>query len=294
MNARAAIPADPPAPDATEAFARPLLERQALRLERLAEIGMRIAEACAGRAEEPSESETPAPARDAALAFARVSRAVRLTCALQSKSIEALRDLDRPREGADDTALRFLHAEDRKARVERIVLRQVLAEADARSEARAERAPAAESESEPALDGDEPDDGLDAIQALMVDVGETLDDGVHGDVTARPLRDTVADICRDLKLSPDWSRLDREGWARAEAAGETGPSLRVRMAMRDFSGGHPPRWRVSRPLGEPAEEADARAGPRPGMARAERQLIRSAVKILEATEPLLDRAPGPS
>ncbi|MDB5459102.1 MAG: hypothetical protein JWO72_843, partial [Caulobacteraceae bacterium] len=52
------------------------------------------------------------------------------------------------------------------------------------------------------------------------------DEDLYGDVLARPFSEVVADICRDLGLDPDWSRLAQEPWARAEIdSGQAGGPL---------------------------------------------------------------------
>src|SRR5207244_1785388 len=82
-------------------------------------------------------------------------------------------------------------ARDRKARVRRILDRVIEAEI-----------------------GDEAEGGRLAAEAR-----ERLEhDDIYGDVLARPVGEIIALICRDLGLSPDWSRLAEEAWAQEEIA----------------------------------------------------------------------------
>ena len=199
MNAHAPPPADT-APDAAAPCgdrvlerARPLIERQLAVLGRLAEVGLEIALALEQQAK--GGAETPVVQGDIALAYSRVARAVRLTIALQSKLIEDLQALET---GAAMQALRAEAEEDnaawdqdelRKADIEQVILRAVRAE--------------------------HPDE--DTVDRLIIEAGERLDgDTLYGDVLSRPMSEIIALICRDLGLSPDWSRLAEEAWAREE------------------------------------------------------------------------------
>ena len=94
-----------PQADAPGAAPRALIERQLWVLGRLAEAGLNVALAieqqATAAAEAPDAAEpapTPEPGRvvqgDVALAYARASRAVRLTVALQARLIKDLQALD--------------------------------------------------------------------------------------------------------------------------------------------------------------------------------------------------------
>ena len=183
------------APDA----AGPRLERQLRMLERLAEFGLDIAEALAGQARHGAPKVTDA---DVALAYGRVSRAVRQAILLQSRLV----DDDQVRAAAAEKALADARGranqaaaepEERvKCRVSRILARVIAAGHD-----------------------DE-----DEIDRLVGEADERLDDdGLIGDVLTRPVSEIVADICRDLGLDPDWTRLAEEAWAKEElGSGEAG------------------------------------------------------------------------
>mgnify|MGYP001606964051 CR=1 FL=1 len=103
--------ADPP-PAASQAFERAPHLRQIAKLERLADIGMEIAEVAGRRAVEGGEADGPDPG----LTFTRAARAVRLTIALQTRLARDLADLDR----ADGKA-RAAKASARRARLHRLV-----------------------------------------------------------------------------------------------------------------------------------------------------------------------------
>ncbi|CAN7515814.1 hypothetical protein LJR225_003708 [Phenylobacterium sp. LjRoot225] len=200
------IQAEDQAPARAAETARALIERQLWVLGRLAEAGLNVALAIErqamaaadeGSGPEDSTPETvrPQPVQvvqgDLALAYGRAARAVRLTLALQARVIKDLQALDEcegRRQSGARAARQQLEAA-RKARVERIVERVIKAElADA-----------------------------DEVDRLADEAYERLDDDdIYGDLMARPVSETIARICRDLGLSPDWSRLAEEAWAQAE------------------------------------------------------------------------------
>ena len=198
-------PSDAPACDAgDEDWARPMLERQLALLGRLAEAGLEIAVAI----ERQVKSGEPFDGQAVALAYARVSRAVRLTVMLQSKLIG---ELQRQKTFADtiasamDAELRSLEQAGKK-RLVGIVERVACTERD----------------------------DPDAVERLLAEAAERLDrDDLYGDVLTRPISEIVADICRDLGLDPDWANLAQEAWAQeAIADGEAGAPLEAWMARR--------------------------------------------------------------
>ena len=176
--------------------ARALIEPQLVLLGRLAELGLEVAEEIGRQV----RGEAPASKTDPALAFARASRAVRLTVALQSKLIDALAALESGQGALEPDDPRRDPDYLLKARVERIVERAAEAEHD----------------------GD-----AGAVDRLVREAAERLDDiDLYGDLLDRPISDIVAGICRDLDLPLDWSRLAREAWAQAEiVGGEAGAPL---------------------------------------------------------------------
>jgi len=195
--------AEPPAP-AAAAAARGLIERQLWVLGRLAEAGLNVALAIERQAMAAADAGAgdpeAAPAGrvvegDIALAYSRAARAVRLTVALQAKLIKDLQALDeglaRKRRGDQVNASRALEASQaaRKARVERIVERVIQAETFDEGE----------------------------VDRLTEAAYERLDhDEIYGDLLARPVSEIITLVCRDLGLSPDWSRLAEEAWAQEE------------------------------------------------------------------------------
>lgn len=170
-------------------------------LDRLAEAGLEIAIALETRAKAAAEApiDDPVDLDAVALAYSRVARAVRMTVLLQSKLIDE-RDA----------------ATDRCARAERSDLWQREAFEQERAARILRRVIAAEHHD------------VDRIERLCAEVAERVeDDDLYGAALGRPLSDLVADICRDLGLSPDWSELAQEAWAVEEIrSGEVGAALR--------------------------------------------------------------------
>ena len=170
------------------------LERQLAMLDALAAAGVQAAREV-GRQAEAGQT----PAAEISLAYARVSRAVRLAILLQSQLTEAAETrearIQKAVEDAED-----LEGETRKARVERIVERLAVQA--------------------------HPDDE-EQVDRLVRETGERLDDmDLYGDLLERPMSEIVARICRDLGLDPDWTRLAEELWAVEEiASGDVGAPL---------------------------------------------------------------------
>ena len=204
-------------------FARPVLERQAARLEELAEIGMEIARDLRRRV-----AEAAAPGVEAvdpsvvALAFGRVSRAVRMTCALQTEVLDKLRGVGRIE--AYDATLAAQAA-------------RKLAEAAARSAAALDvgkqRLLARKSEIAKAMTGvigglHRGAEGGEAHERCIREATERLKDANDlGDILSRPISEIIEQICRDLGLSPDWERLAMEPWALTERwSGKVGAPLK--------------------------------------------------------------------
>ena len=165
---------------------------------------------------------------EAALAHARVSRAVRMTALLQTRLIQ---DIGRLRSWAaltaeqaraaaqaevEDAKVSADPAYGHKARVEAIVSRVIRAQTD----------------------------DPDRIERLVCETGERLDDDdIYGDVSTRPVGQLVSLICRDLDIAPDWARLAEEAWAKAEAAaGDPRSPFYVRPSPRSGEEG-PVGWR---------------------------------------------------
>jgi hypothetical protein len=172
-----------------------LAESRIRMLRRLAEIGMELAERTL------NTEAAPAKGRDPAEFYAPISRAIRLTLALEAKTDEELRDLKagvvRKREKEKKRAARRHEAAAAKEAQERAVkVRELVAEA---------------AEFEIA-------DVYEFAQVYHA-LRERLDeDPAYDDCGVRPLRETVERLCKDLMLSPDWSRWEGEGWIKQEGA----------------------------------------------------------------------------
>jgi len=138
----------------------------------------------------------PESACAAAEAFAKITRAVRLTFALETKTHETLR---------------LLRAGETFARETR---RKVAAEKA--SDAEYKRWKDAEDKIED-LVGDvaaaeiEDDDDYEACHLALRE--RLTEDEAYADRLDRPLREVVEQLCKDLCLNPDWSRWTGEGWA---------------------------------------------------------------------------------
>jgi hypothetical protein len=195
----------------TEAPAVLRAERRLRLLEELSQIGMDLARTLHRRAlaatdpaepAAPDDSETsdrPAGfAPDPSIPFARISRAIRLTLALEARTDESL------------LALRAGITAEREAR--RVAnCNRASAEAASRSHARREAVErlvieAAERE----IDDEEAlNDVLEALEERLAD------DEAYEDLDRAPLRETVERLCADLQLTPDWSQWEGEGWTPA-------------------------------------------------------------------------------
>lgn len=221
-----------------DAWERAWLDGQLRLLGRLGEVGLEIAVAAEAEARRPE-----ADLGDVARAYARVSRAVRQAVLLQAKLIKEVKAREAAAgQALADAAARAAEARAeqehvRKCRVGRIIER--IAEAG--------------------------HDDRERVDRLVDEADERLDDGgLIGDVLDRPVSEIVAQICQDLGLDPDWTRLADEAWAQQElAAGAVGwplvdagtcsaegrtcpsmsghaPSEHVPASARSVGGGVPP------------------------------------------------------
>jgi hypothetical protein len=192
--------------DAAEDPARALIERQLGVLGRLAEAGLNIALAIERQVTGAGSAEAdaaPAVQGDVALAYSRVSRAVRLTIGLQARLLKDLQALDQAavlrttRAQAEAGRARQALEAERKARVQRIVERLILEEAEDRSWDEAE------------------------VESLAQEAYERLEhDDIYGDIAALPVSEIVARVCRDLGLEPDWARHAEEAWTQGQTGAE--------------------------------------------------------------------------
>jgi hypothetical protein len=256
-----ATPSDADAPaGGAEAWERALLDRQLERLDRLADMGLAIAGAIQRRATAAEGACEPDTALDhAAMDFARVSRAVRMTLALQSRLV---RDFKTPIKAVS------AKADNGDEDVQWEVVWEP--EPPTRDQQRAQARRVVRRVGE--------DCGLDAetVERLDAEARERLErDDIYADILARPFSEVVADLCRDLGLSPDWSRLAQERWAKDEIkSGKAGwPLLHLPRAA---AGGGPSAERSEEPMVEGAGHARhcsvSLAAHRPGRCRQTRNL----------------------
>jgi hypothetical protein len=158
----------------------------------------------------PTPAESQAPAKAAETARALIERQLWMLGRLAEAGLNVALAIERQaldegevREQAQQGCERQKRQDARKARVERIVERVIKAEI---------------------TDEDE-------IYRLTQQTYERLDDeGVYGDLLARPVSEIIARICRNLGLSPDWSRLAQEAWAQEEI--DSGAAAAPLMTLR--------------------------------------------------------------
>ncbi|MEO8926586.1 MAG: hypothetical protein ABI306_05425 [Caulobacteraceae bacterium] len=218
-------------------------ERQLRMLEELARIGMDLARALGRRAEAeaeaageavdavPNAAPQPATQRDPADAFQRISRAIRLTLALEMRTDETLRALQAG-EATAEAARR--EAAIRRAEAAKTRCRQAVEE-----KVRAVVSHAITAE----IEGDE---ALDACHEALDERLE--DDESYEDLADKPLRQTVERLCADLGLSPDWSAWsDDDGWAEPGRFGRHAHSLFNQPSQFPYGcGPSPPNERSAR------------------------------------------------
>ncbi len=202
------VMATQPNPSETTAQAdawRPAMVRQIEMLGEMAEAGfdmvMAMRRLALATMDEPAQGDGAKPAIDVealGLAFSRVSRAVRMTLALQAKAIEDIRAFDRgdapkPKPAASP-------ADVRRQRVKGVVDRAILAEHGA---------------------------GREFEQMSRFAERLLEDENLCDDILSRPMSELVDMICRDLGLKPDWTLFAEETWAQREVeSGEVGKPLK--------------------------------------------------------------------
>ncbi len=176
---------------------RTLLDRQLERLDRLAEMGMAIAGAIERRAE-----QADAELAHVAIDFARASRAVRITLALQSRLVQ---DFKTPARGARTAAaapqtyrIRWDTAASSDAHTRKVQ--------DAVRELAEDRG----------LDDD-------AVERLTVEAAERVErDDIYADLKTRQVEEIVARICEDLGLTSPIAEAMAGGGPPAERSEERG------------------------------------------------------------------------
>jgi hypothetical protein len=187
-----------PANDETDPSAE-RAERHMRLLAELAEIGMDLAREvrrqCAALSQPRLVDDTaaaPPSLVELALAYSRLSRAVRQTLALEVR-IEA----------------------DERARAVGIVVEHQARQADA-AQAWEDRENRIEGVVTKIIRAEAADDS--GAERLLDEMCEHLEDeDVYEDYSHRPTGEIIALICKDLGLTPDWSRWEDRDWA-ADAA----------------------------------------------------------------------------
>ncbi len=59
----------------------------------------------------------------------------------------------------------------------------------------------------------------ETVERLVAEAAERLErDDIYADIATRPFGETIAAICRDLGIEPDWSLFPGEDWARLRMA----------------------------------------------------------------------------
>jgi hypothetical protein len=162
------------------------IDRQLQMLGELAELGLEQARALDRKIKQTEPEPSLDELQAAALAYTRVSRAVRMAILLQSELMGRQAGQADERRKAQGQA-RAEHA-GRAVDVIRRVTRAAL-----------------------------PNDPF-AVSSIAREAAERLEtDAIYGDVMNLPVGEIVDLICTDLGLSPDWAALGREAWAEAEA-----------------------------------------------------------------------------
>jgi hypothetical protein len=186
---------------------------------------------------QPYGAPTPAPVSldfampdpgELALAFTRVSRAVRMTLALQARLLKAGDG------GAHAMAAKAPSPPPTETRTQRAgragaILRRLIATGEV--------------------------DAFEAMELTERATERLFDPDITGDLLDRPIPDLIAEICRDLGLEPDWAAVQGEAWlAGAEA--------------RPVAGSTQAFARPSSPAGALAPTREVRGEAREGVYRA--------------------------
>jgi hypothetical protein len=163
---------------------RALLEKQLGVLDQIVDAGLRIVLAL-----QPTGPEDA----NVGLSYHRVTRAVRLTQAMQRQVLSDILALDRP-SAPEDAAPAPNPAASRRNRVRGVVERVILAEKGG---------------------------GRDFERLAKIAERLLEDEDFCEDFLDLPMSELIDRLCHDLNLSPDWLRLAEETWAKREV--QTGP-----------------------------------------------------------------------
>jgi hypothetical protein len=199
-------------------------ERQAGMLRVMGGVGVRLTLVVERDAQAVTpEGEAAAGSRDWGLIYARLSRAVRMTLAMEARVVaehlERLAEADEAEADAED------------AEAQEAVEAETAREADAEQERLDDYRRAVQRVVEETLGEDdaEPQDVYEQVREAR----ENLENGDdYQDFQDRPVGETIARICADLGLTPDWSRWAQEPWAVEEARDKPAGSPYARRAWR--------------------------------------------------------------
>jgi len=204
LDAPAPLP-DPPADDPRAVAESDRLAASVARaesrlrvLEEIREIGMRLMR----KLEEAPVAGSDAPRADPAVAFAKLSRAVRLTLDLEVRAEEDLRAAL----AGEVTA----HEQRRETR-ERLAAKAEELAGKADEKARQDAVRRVEDQVEIAI-GREAETEKEYFERSAA-MDERLDcDEAYEDARDEPFREVVERLCRDIGLAPDWSDWTDDGW----------------------------------------------------------------------------------
>jgi hypothetical protein len=230
---------------AADLRARAAFDQQLWVLGRLAQAGLNMAlaleaqaiathpEAAADQGPQPYGAPKPAPVSldflppepgELALAFTRVSRAVRMTVALQARLLKG--DVGGPNASASRApAPPPLETRAQRANRAGTIVGRLAAGSDG--------------------------DAFEAMELMERARERLFDVDITGDLLDRPIPDLIAEICRDLGLSPNWAEVQGEAWMRDGApSDEPTPRSRARPSACPASAS-PPATSWASPAGPP-------------------------------------------
>ena len=179
-------------------------ERRLRMLEEIGEIGMRLM-----RKLEDTPTAADAPRPDLAVAFAKLSRAVRLTLDLEVRTEEDLRAA---------LAGEVTAREQRRETRERVAAEAEELGGKADEEARGDAVSRVEDQVELAIAREaETEKEYFDLSAAMHERFQC--DEAYEDVRDQPFREVVERLCKDIGLSPDWSDWTADGWPEPSRRG---------------------------------------------------------------------------
>ena len=183
--------------------AEALLAYQQSVLRELTELGLRLTRVLCDEVEAQARSEQPQRrTADPALMFSRLSRAIRLNLALETRLAEGDVFAQRPR---TDRPVAAPAVDPKAAAVEQY---------RAQRQARIDRRETVMVAVEMLIDFEAPEDDIDRMLEDLERLADPEDDARFADA---PLSQWIAAICKDLGLPPNWAWLADADWAAEEA-----------------------------------------------------------------------------